>query len=91
MNLENFNWGTSNEWYIKTDQSSTKIELKGKIKCPLLNTNISSLVCSKLMDRTDWPRGIDKDVCKKCNCFIHLSISKFQDLKPKEIKNEQKA
>ena len=73
-----------NDWYIKTnDGHDVKIELQGKIKCPLLNTNISSLACSKLMDRSDWPRGIDETVCKKCNCFINLSIRKFQDLKPR--------
>jgi hypothetical protein len=80
-----------NEWYIKTDFSETKIELKGKIKCPVLNTNISSLVCSRLMDKEDWPRGIDREVCKKCDCFISVSISKFQSMKPKEPTSEQKS
>ena len=73
-----------NEWYINTnDGKKIKIELQGKIKCPLLNSNISSLVCSKLMDKADWPRGIDENICKKCNCFINLSIRKFQDLRPR--------
>ena len=80
-----------NEWIVAPDSAyKNKIELKGKIKCPVLNTNISSLVCSKLMDKMDWPRGIDKEVCKKCNCFIYLSIAKFQDQKPKDVKDEQK-
>jgi len=78
-----------NEWIIAPDSTyRNKIELKGKIKCPVLNTNISSLVCSKIMDKIDWPRAIDKEVCKKCNCFIYLSIAKFQFVKPKDIKNE---
>lgn len=71
-----------NEWYIKLeDNKHVKIELQGKIRCPLLNCNISSLVCSKLMDKEDWPRGIDKDICKSCDCFINLSIKKFKDQK----------
>jgi len=73
-----------NSWYIRTnDGKQVKIELQGKIKCPLLNTNISSLVCSKLMDKQDWPRNIDENVCKKCNCFINLSITKYK--KEKDI------
>ena len=71
------------EWYIGTPTGKVKIELQGKIKCPLLNESISSLACSKLMDRLDWPRGIDPDVCKKCECYINLSIRKFQDKKIK--------
>lgn len=79
-----------NEWYSKSESGNTKIELKGKIKCPVLNTNISSLVCSRLMDKEDWPRGIDQEVCKKCDCFIYLSIAKFKNIvKPKETANEQ--
>jgi hypothetical protein len=73
-----------NSWYIRTaDNQQVKIELQGKIKCPLLNANVSSLVCSKLMDKADWPRGVDPDACKKCDCFINLSIRKFQDQKPR--------
>lgn len=70
-----------NEWKIKTNNGEVKLELKGKIKCPILNTNISSLTCSKLMDKEDWPRGIDPGICKKCDCFISLSISKFRSMK----------
>lgn len=71
------------EWYIHTQTGKVKIELQGKIKCPLLNESISPLACSKLMDREDWPRGIDPNVCKKCECYINLSIKKFQDQKIK--------
>jgi hypothetical protein len=79
-----------NEWQIKIDNKLVKLELKGKIKCPVLNCGISSLVCSKLMDREDWPRGIDKQVCQKCSCFINLSISKFKANK-KDPSNEKKS
>lgn len=71
-----------NEWFIRPSKDKkVKIELQGKVKCPLLNTNISSLVCSKMMDREGWPRGIDPEACKNCNCFIYLSIRKFKDKK----------
>jgi hypothetical protein len=72
-----------NEWHISTPTGKVKIELQGKIKCPLLNESISSLACSKLMDRPDWPRGIDPEVCNKCDCYIALSIRKFQNQKTK--------
>lgn len=72
-----------NEWYIHTPTGRVKIELQGKIKCPLVNTSISPLTCSKIMDRNDWPRGIDPNVCKKCECYINLSIKKFQDQRKK--------
>lgn len=76
-----------NQWYIQTnDKNTIKIELQGKIKCPLLNMNISSLVCSKLMDKDDWPRGIEPEVCKKCNCFINISIQRFKNGKNKNEK-----
>jgi hypothetical protein len=58
-----------------------KIELKGKIKCPLLNTSISPIVCTKLMDKETWPRNIDQYVCSKCGCFINKSISRYQNSK----------
>lgn len=73
-----------NEWYIHTSTGKIKINLKGKIKCPLLNTSISSLVCSKIMDRKSWPREIDPNVCKKCDCYINLSINKFKEQKRKD-------
>lgn len=75
-----------NSWYIRDKENKQiKLELQGKIKCPLLNTNISSLVCSKLMDKNGWPRSIDENACKKCNCFISLSIKKFQDRKERNV------
>lgn len=70
-----------NEYYINVEKEKIKLELKGKIKCPLLNISISSLVCSKLMDRPTWPRNIDPEVCKKCGCRINLSIAKFSGKK----------
>jgi len=73
-----------NEWYVRKDDKKIKLELKGKIKCPILNSNISSITCSSLMDRTDWPRGIDKDICSKCNCYINMSIAKFKNKHSKE-------
>ena len=79
-----------NQWNIKSDNSLIKIELKGKIKCPVVNSGISSLACSKLMDRTDWPRGIDPQICQKCNCFINLSINRFKEIK-KDSNNEKKS
>ena len=66
------------------NKDSVKIELQGKIKCPILNANVSSIVCSKLMDHNDWPRGLDPDICTECNCFVSLSIKKFQGKKKKE-------
>jgi hypothetical protein len=76
-----------NEWVFKANGETIKIDLKGKIKCPVFNSGISSLTCSKLMDREDWPRGIDPLICKKCDCFIALSIKKYQEIK-KEKKVE---
>lgn len=70
---------TYNEKIIRLkDGKEAHIELQGKIKCPVLNKEISSIVCSKLMDIDGWPRAIDEDVCTKCKCFINLSIKKFQ-------------
>jgi len=80
-----------NEWVIRSREGQSKIELKGKIKCPLLNTNISSLTCSRIMDKEGWPRKIDPEVCKKCNCFISASINKFRNIKPKDQSNEKKS
>jgi len=69
-----------NEWYIKNKEEKwVKLDLQGKIKCPVLNESISSLCCSKIMDKEEWPRNIDPNCCKKCSCFVHLSIRKFQD------------
>jgi len=54
------------------------IDLTGKIKCPVINANISHQVCSNLMDKDTWPRGVDPNICKKCSCYINMSIKKFQ-------------
>lgn len=78
------------EWTIKTEDKQTiKIELKGKIKCPVLNSCISSLTCSKLMSKPDWPRGIDNKVCEKNNCFINLSIERFKKSKDQNEETRQ--
>ena len=67
-----------NEKYIKDEYGRLiHLNMAGKIRCPLLNRNISTIVCSKIMDKPDWPRGIDKNICSKCNCYIHVSISKY--------------
>jgi hypothetical protein len=72
-----------NEMYVGPEikGSRVKIELKGKIKCPLLNTSVSSTVCVKFMDKEDWPRGIDQTFCSKVGCFINKSISRYQNPK----------
>lgn len=77
-----------NEWLIKNkDEKWVKLDLQGKIKCPILNESISSLACSKIMDKEGWPRNIDPNVCKKCNCYVYLSIKKFQDRAVKQGAN----
>jgi hypothetical protein len=69
-----------NEWYIRNKEDKwVKLDLQGKIKCPVLNASISSLACARVMDKEGWPRAIDENVCKKCSCFVHLSIRKFQE------------
>jgi len=70
-----------NNWETKRDSKTVKIELKGKIRCPVVNEQISSLCCSKIMDNEGWPRNINPEICKECNCFVYLSIKKFQDIK----------
>lgn len=74
-----------NEWYIRNkDKKLVKLDLQGKIKCPLLNASISSLACSHIMEYKGWPRDIDNDICKKCDCFINVSITKFQERKKRK-------
>ena len=81
-----------NEKYIRTEKGTkAKIELKGKVKCPLLNIGISSIVCSNLMDKPDWPRFIDFTCCKRCNCFIALSINRYKKEGKHEERKENKA
>lgn len=68
-----------NEKHSKSKKGKPfKLNLQGKIKCPLLNTRISPIVCSKMMDDKGWPRNIQPNACKDCDCFINLSIKKFQ-------------
>lgn len=83
-----------NSWYIQTysgdkERKQVKLELQGKIKCPLLNTGISSLTCSKIMSRPGWPRSIDENVCKRCDCYVNLSISKFKNMKKEQNEKVQ--
>jgi len=62
---------------INTRKGLVKIRLKGKIFCPVLNSRITPLVCSKLMDADGWPRSIDPNICsKQAGCFIYKSIKK---------------
>lgn len=84
-----------NEWYVRNKEKKlVKLNLQGKIMCPLLNIQISSICCSKIMDHKGWPRNIDENICKKCDCFVNLSIRKFQERKkqggpcPKSQKKE---
>lgn len=71
-----------NEKSIRTKEGNTvKLNLKGKIKCPILNQNVSPIVCTKLMDSPGWPRNINSKICTECNCFINLSIQKFNQPK----------
>ena len=75
-----------NEYQFRNKEGNwVPVDLRGKIRCPLLNESISHQVCSHIMDKETWPRGIDEDICKKCDCFINLSIKKFQDKKKEKI------
>jgi len=65
-----------NEKYINVNGEDIHIELQGKINCPVLNSRVSSLVCSKLMDTLGWPRKCDPEICKHANCKINESIRK---------------
>jgi len=77
-------WNTNlevqyNEYAFKNRNGEwVKIDLTGKIKCPIINANVSHQVCSHLMDKETWPRGIDPNICKKSSCYINMSIKKFQ-------------
>lgn len=64
------------EKYINTTKGSVHVKLKGKINCPVLNCKITPLVCSKLMESSDWPRGIYPHICANFRCYIHNVISK---------------
>jgi len=65
-----------NEKHIHINGKKIHIQLQGKISCPVLNTKISSLVCSKLMDNKEWPRNCDSCICDNANCKIYKSIKK---------------
>ena len=65
-----------NEKYLNINGEDIHIELQGKIHCPILNSRISSLVCSKLMDQNGWPRKCDSCCCDNANCKIYKSIKK---------------
>jgi len=65
-----------NEKTIHVNGEDLHIELQGKITCPVLNSKVSSLVCSKLMDTAGWPRKCDPEICDHANCKIYKSIKK---------------
>jgi len=65
-----------NEKYIHVKNKDIHIQLQGKITCPVLNSKVSSLVCSKLMDQEGWPRNCNPEICDSANCKIHKSIKK---------------
>jgi len=65
-----------NEKDIIINGETMHIELQGKINCPVLNSKVSSLVCSKLMDTIGWPRNCNSEICKNANCKIYESIRK---------------
>jgi len=71
------------KYFYDKEGKKQHLDLQGKIKCPALNSSISSVVCSHLMDKPDWPRAIDNNICDKCECYIHLSINKYRK-KPNE-------
>ena len=65
-----------NEKRIRVGNKDIHIEMQGKISCPVLNSKISSLTCSKLMEQNGWPRAIDECVCDNAHCKIYKSIQK---------------
>ena len=65
-----------NQKFIKVNNKLYHIELQGKITCPVLNTKISSLTCSKIMEQKDWPRNCDPNICDSAHCKIYKSIQK---------------
>lgn len=76
-----------NEYSFKNREGQKiNIDLTGKIKCPIVNTGISHQTCSHIMDKETWPRGIDENICKRCGCYINMSIKKFQN----QIKKNKK-
>ncbi len=67
------------EKVINTFKGDVKVKLKGKINCPVLNCKITPLVCSKLMETTDWPRDICPQICSNFRCYISKVIAKHKD------------
>lgn len=66
-----------NEKTIYTSDGPILIRLQGKIRCPVLNSNITPMVCFKIMDSPGWPRHMSPDICEnQANCFICKSIKK---------------
>lgn len=65
-----------NQKNIRVNGKDIHIELQGKINCPVLNSKVSSLVCSKIMDQKGWPRACDPTICDSANCKIYKSIRK---------------
>ena len=65
-----------NEKTININGRTIRIELQGKINCPVLNNKISSLTCSKLMESKGWPRQCDPTICDQAHCKIYKSIQK---------------
>lgn len=63
-----------NQKMIVTKTGNIPINLKGKIVCPVLNSKITPVVCSKLMDSEGWPRAICPSICENAECYIHRSI-----------------
>jgi len=64
-------------------ENKTRIQLKGNIRCPVLNEKVSSLVCKKLMDLYGWPRYLRKDICAQCNCNMKEQLLQRETIKNK--------
>lgn len=79
-----------NEKVARINGKKTKIELQGKIKCPVLNQGISPIVCAHLMDKEGWPRCMKADICAEAGCFINVSIKSFATQKAKGSPDGQK-
>jgi len=65
-----------NDKRIRVGNRDIHIEMQGKITCTVLNSKVSSLTCSKLMEQDGWPREVDECVCDNARCKIYKSIQK---------------
>ncbi len=65
-----------NEKTINVNGRTIRIELQGKITCPVLNSKISSLTCARMMESKGWPRQCDPEICDSAHCKIYKSIKK---------------